>query len=157
MKNKIKIDSEKCTGCFICELACSFKHTKTCSHSASRISIAYEDKTGINKPKMCIQCERALCAEACPVDAIKRMPDGVLLIDEELCIKCENCISACKLGSIKYDKVNDQIIKCDLCGGNPECVKICPSGALIYTSGDEIAADMQEACKEEIAAEEVDE
>jgi Fe-S-cluster-containing hydrogenase component 2 len=38
------------------------------------------------------------CAEACPVNALKR--EKLVVLDPEKCISCGACVSACKHGAI---------------------------------------------------------
>lgn len=132
MSKMILIDPEKCTGCFICELECSFKHTGECRPSASRISVVSWDKTGISTPVVCSQCHDAPCMNVCPTGAITRDSNDALTINPKACIKCKLCIAACPFGCMRYDSLKHEPIKCDLCGGDPQCVKSCPSNALTY-------------------------
>jgi Fe-S-cluster-containing hydrogenase component 2 len=69
------------------------------------------------------------CAEACPVDALKKK-DSVVELDTELCISCLQCVEACPFGAIYAHGDVDHPIKCDMCGGSPKCVEKCPKGAI---------------------------
>lgn len=144
MEKMIVINPEKCTGCFICELECSFKHSGECRPSASRISVVAWDKVGISTPVTCFQCQDAPCANVCPTGAITRDSNGALAVNNSLCIKCKVCVAACPFGCMKYDTVNHEAIKCNLCGGDPQCVKTCPSKALAYTDPNDAAVIKQE-------------
>ncbi len=50
---------------------------------------------------------------------------GVVVIDEQKCIGCKQCVQACPFGAIQMHPVTKKAIKCDLCGGKPKCVEIC--------------------------------
>ncbi len=139
MEKTIMIDPEKCTSCLICELECAFNHTRECRPSASRISVASWEKVGIATPVLCFQCNDSPCKNVCPTNAIERGADGVVKIDNSLCIKCKACISACPFGCMKFDPVRKEPIKCDQCGGDPACVKGCPSNALLYINSEDVA------------------
>ena len=55
------IDPDKCTGCGLCELACSFQHEKYFSPSLSRIGVLRNHQKGIFIPLNCTQCEESQC------------------------------------------------------------------------------------------------
>jgi anaerobic dimethyl sulfoxide reductase subunit B (iron-sulfur subunit) len=73
---------------------------------------------------------------ACPQEAItKRVSDGLVLVDETLCIRCEACVKACTFGVPQFEE-NGAMQKCDLCcnqqlaGTFPPCVDTCSGKAL---------------------------
>jgi len=70
-----------------------------------------------------------VCADACPVGALKRS-DGVVRLDESTCISCMKCVEACPFGAMYVHDDVEHPIKCDMCDGAPECVEKCPKGAL---------------------------
>jgi Fe-S-cluster-containing hydrogenase component 2 len=47
------IDHEKCTGCRLCELVCSVKHTRVSNPSKSRVSVMKWDMEGFYLPMVC--------------------------------------------------------------------------------------------------------
>lgn len=120
---------EKCTGCRLCMLACSFKKEKEYNLIKSRITLLQVD--GLNIPTTCRHCKNAPCIKACPVDAIKRDGD-IVKIDNDTCIVCRVCIEACPFGSISVNPDKEMMIKCDLCDGDPECAKYCAYQAIEY-------------------------
>jgi Fe-S-cluster-containing hydrogenase component 2 len=64
--------------------------------------------------------------------------NGVVQIDADLCVSCQQCVISCPFGAIF---VHDDIatpFKCDLCGGRPQCVLQCPKGALQYVPQHEL-------------------
>ncbi|WP_054696741.1 4Fe-4S dicluster domain-containing protein [Desulfosarcina cetonica] len=84
----------------------------------------------------CLHCVDPECAAVCPVEAIyKRVADGVVWVDDEICIGCQNCLSACPYGVPQFG-VEGTMQKCDLCIAQPgseygpPCVATCPGGAL---------------------------
>jgi len=132
---RLKVDFERCSGCKICELACSLKKQGGFGSAFSRIRIKESLANQIfDIPIFCKQCEEAYCVKACPVNAIGIHPiTKAVFVKSELCIGCISCILACPEGAIFFDNQNEIPIICDLCGGDPECVKYCPTGAISVT------------------------
>ena len=121
---------EKCIGCRLCEVICSLSHENSVMPSRSRIEVVTINPS-IDLPVYCYQCTDAPCAEVCPVNAIKRNENGVMIIDEETCINCRACTKACPFGCTGINS-EGKVFKCDMCDGDPECVKICPTHALKF-------------------------
>ncbi|RLI29543.1 MAG: 4Fe-4S dicluster domain-containing protein [Candidatus Hecatellales archaeon] len=126
------VTPEKCTGCRICEMACSLHKEGVCSPSRSRIHVVKWEREGIDVPMVCWHCEDAPCAKACPVKAIYRDEETkAVLIDEDLCIGCRECMAVCPFGGVVMSD-EGKMVKCDLCGGDPFCAKLCPTEAIQY-------------------------
>lgn len=131
MKKMLIVNPYKCTGCGLCELACSRAREVDFKRKGARIKIQRDYETGFSTPTICLQCEEAWCRMACNVSAIDRDPNtGALIIDEDQCIGCEDCVSACPYGCIELDQAKDIVVKCDLCQGDPKCVEYCYSKAI---------------------------
>ena len=134
MNRRIHFDQLNCTGCRVCELICSLRHTETFNPSRSRIRITMKDEGGECLASRCRQCKKPPCAEVCPVDAIiKDDQTGIIKIDVDTCIGCGECAEACPFGSIFLDPVSDEMIFCDFCGGDPACVNYCVTNALNWS------------------------
>jgi len=126
MKKMLVVNEVKCTGCRLCELVCSAVKEDEFKPSNSRIKITVNSRVGISKPNVCIQCENPWCKEICTYDAIEMNPIiGAIIIDEEKCVGCLECIPACPYGMIRFDDRARIAVKCDLCDGNPRCVEVC--------------------------------
>jgi Fe-S-cluster-containing hydrogenase component 2 len=134
MHKIILVDPWKCTGCRMCEVACSFYHEKECNPSRSRINVL-KLKDDIFLPSLCQHCEEPLCIDLCFRKAITRDENGRVLINYDRCIGCRLCL-LCPLGGISVDVKTGKVIKCDLCGGEPRCVKVCPTKAVEYVRAD---------------------
>jgi Fe-S-cluster-containing dehydrogenase component len=78
----------------------------------------------------------------CPTGAsYKRTEDGIVLVNEDICIGCKLCSWACPYGAREYDEQEGVMKKCTLCIDKiynenlpeesrvPACVSTCPSGA----------------------------
>jgi len=136
MGKMLIVDVNKCTGCGVCELMCSFKHNGDFNPLNARIHkniFLYQE---ISIPVVCYQCEEPWCGKICPAGAIITEKDAksgatLVTVSEEKCVGCKMCMLACPYGCIVVsDKGYAE--KCDLCGGDPECVKFCPRGALKF-------------------------
>ena len=132
MAKKISVIPERCSGCRLCELACSINKfgVNNPKKSCIRVMVVYPHPV-IRMPIVCKQCKNPKCVSACPAGAI-RQENGAGYIDKELCFSCQQCVSACPFGAIFVHHDIDVPFKCDLCGGDPECVKACPKGALQF-------------------------
>lgn len=121
----ILVDYNLCTGCRLCEIACSIKHEGVIWPEASRIKV-YEPYPGIPVPSLCVQCPDYPCVESCPTRALRvDEATGAVLVDPGLCTLCGKCIEACPGNIPRVVKGLSYVLICDLCGGDPECVKAC--------------------------------
>ena len=67
-------DADKCTGCRICELACSHYHQNEYNPKKSFIRIMANEEAQVYIPILDIQCTFCgQCVDACPVDALKNV------------------------------------------------------------------------------------
>ena len=130
MAKKLAVIPERCSGCRICELVCAMEHfgVNNPKKSAVRVLVTYPHPV-VRMPIVCSQCKSPVCADACPVDALRRA-DGVVHLDTDTCVSCMKCVEACPFGAMYAHEDIENPIKCDLCGGEPKCVEVCPKGAL---------------------------
>ena len=115
---------EKCKGHLDCERACSqihFKDDTGGDHSAIRII----KENGTYKMTNCNQC--GLCIDMCPVQAIKRLPNGIVILNKDTCIGCQSCVAFCPEHVMRRAEGQVVPFKCISCGA---CVRACPEGAL---------------------------
>jgi len=100
MKSFVIADPKKCIGCKTCMAACSDVHKKMGLQSHPRLTVVkHQDAT---VPVMCRHCDDAPCAKVCPVMAITKENDRIL-INESLCVGCTLCAVACPFGAIALD------------------------------------------------------
>lgn len=127
----LKINPELCTGCRLCELACSMKKRGEYDTTQARVHVIRLIDEAFFGGITCRQCGEPACIPVCPTAAIsKDEEDGVVHVDEEKCIGCMLCTLACPYGGVYYSEKMAQVIKCDFCDGDPECVKWCPTEAI---------------------------
>lgn len=137
MKKTLLIDFSRCIECRACEVACEREHGR--SHI-----FVFEFEGMITMVFHCKHCEKALCIEACPANALYRDKEGAVLVAPKKCIGCMMCAIVCPFGIPELDSVNKTMSKCNLCahrraeGKEPACVTTCPTDALLYGSCREI-------------------
>lgn len=120
----IRFDPHKCRGHYDCERACSqmlFKDNIGGDHSAIRIIKSSQGFVMTN----CNQC--GLCIDACPVQAIRRVPNGNVLLNKNVCVGCQACVAFCPRGVMRKAPNTIEPFKCISCGA---CVASCPEDAL---------------------------
>ena len=120
----IQFDPAKCKGHYDCERACSQVHFKDDTggeHSAIRILRENEGFVMTN----CNHC--GLCIDMCPVQAIKRMPNGLVILNKSICVGCQACVAFCPRDGMRKADARIEPFKCISCGA---CVRACPEGAL---------------------------
>ena len=129
----LMINHEKCTGCRRCELVCSIWHEQVANPSKARIKVEKWEWEGLYIPMSCRQCVDAPCMNVCPVKAISRdEAQGLVGVDQELCIGCRSCVAVCPFGAMNFNKSERKVYKCDLCDGDPQCVRFCDMKAVDF-------------------------
>jgi Fe-S-cluster-containing hydrogenase component 2 len=127
-KRVIAAQEENCTGCRLCELACSSTKEGEFISGRSRIKVVHNGLEGWSRPSVCLQCDEPMCMAVCPVEAISKSVtstgDHIVLVDRDECIACQRCIVACPFGAMDFFK-ESRATKCDLCQGSPKCVEFC--------------------------------
>ena len=142
----VMIANKKCTGCHMCELACSAWHEGVYRPSVARLSVAVNATTAEVKGQTCLQTACAKCEEACAEGAIERLPievkatgldaaaGYVLKVNEDLCTNCGICYDVCPYGVIREHPDRAVAFKCDLCDGTPQCVAFCQNPHVLAVS-----------------------
>ena len=133
----VTIVHKKCTGCRLCELACSAWHEGAYRPSAARLFVEVDVPGASVRGHTCLQTACAKCEEICPHGAIARrivkvtaagldaVEGEVLVVDEDLCTNCGACYEVCPQGVIREHPDRNVAFKCDLCDGQPQCVTFC--------------------------------
>ncbi|MGO8916121.1 MAG: 4Fe-4S dicluster domain-containing protein [Stellaceae bacterium] len=155
------IDLDICVGCHACAVNCKEWNTAGGAGPLSDLDPygaepdgvwfnrihAFEQGEGetgrtVYFPKSCLHCADAACVTVCPTGAsFKRAEDGIVLVDEALCIGCKLCSWACPYGAREFDEDAGVMRKCTLCVDRiynetfdpadrvPACVSTCPVSA----------------------------
>ena len=142
------IDLERCIGCHTCTMACKSENGIEQGSWMNVITIGgdgmdtaggrFPNLTMHYEPKPCMHCAQAPCIDACPLGAIYRRDDGIVILDRDKCDGCEICISACPYDVLLFDSETNLVGKCSLCshrvdqGLEPFCVISCETEALHF-------------------------
>ena len=155
------IDLDTCVGCHACVVNCkewntggypaplSDQNAYGAKPSGAWLNRVHGFEAGegaegrtVYFPKSCLHCENAHCVTVCPTGAsYKREEDGIVLVDEKMCIGCGLCAWACPYGARELDTSEGVMKKCTLCIDRiyndnipegervPACVSTCPAHA----------------------------
>lgn len=114
-------DSQRCSGCRACLLACSLHLFEDNNPKKAALAIVpHFPAPGNYEVRTCTQC--GVCAEVCPVDAIRVTSDGAYHINSEECGFCGVCIVACPEHVLHVHPEVPAPFMCDVCG---ECISFC--------------------------------
>jgi molybdopterin-containing oxidoreductase family iron-sulfur binding subunit len=177
------LDTKTCIGCLACTVACKVEHNNPpavwMAPVISEEIGSYPEVHRVHLPLMCMQCEDAPCVSACPTGAIRRRPDGIVVIDSDVCCGSGACVVACPHGALQLPRTRayyyDQPTpferakgdyfpagtaqKCDLCADRvdrglvPACVEACPTESRIFGDLDDPASHLSVRLRLEETAE----
>ena len=93
------IDLTRCTRCYGCIAACRIEHFLPLGITWPRL-IAWETSDSgtamlTTLPVRCNNCVDAPCVKVCPTEATKQREDGIVWIDQDMCVGCRYCVIAC--------------------------------------------------------------
>jgi len=142
-KYAMVIDTNRCTCCHGCTIACLSENNVPDGKYRSwvkKISKGrYPDTSFHFLPRLCNHCEDAPCLNLCPTGATYRTwQDGVVHVNRDICIGCNVCIDACPYGARFFNPITRTADKCDFCyhriteGIQPACVTACTGRARIF-------------------------
>ena len=121
------MNSDACSGCKTCQVACKDKNDLRAGTSWRRV---YEVTAGgwqkkgaawtttvaaYNLSVACHHCFDPACTKNCSTEAIYKREDGIVLIDQARCTKCNKCAADCPYEAIRASGSGAQVSKCDFC------------------------------------------
>jgi formate dehydrogenase iron-sulfur subunit len=157
-------DTSICIGCKACEVACkewnqlpgnapkfgdgfdntgqldaeNYRHVKFVDLVGDTPIVAGNGNAWLMMSDICKHCTNASCLEVCPTNAIVRTEYNTVLIQQESCNGCRDCISACPFGAIGFSETSGTARKCTMCydrlqnNMQPACAKACPTQSIQY-------------------------
>ncbi len=137
------IDARRCYGVQACTVACKAEYKVPLGANRSWVEEIekgnYPDVSRSFLPRLCNHCSEPPCVPVCPTGAtFKRAEDGIVVVDQDICIGCKYCIQACPYDQRFINDDTGSADKCDFCihrvsqGLEPACVEACPSRARIF-------------------------
>jgi molybdopterin-containing oxidoreductase family iron-sulfur binding subunit len=90
------VDLRRCDGCDKCTVACQQTHYLAKGQSWIKVyKITNAAGQTYAMPRLCMHCENPPCLRVCPVHATYKNPEGVVLVNQSICIGCRTCMAAC--------------------------------------------------------------
>ncbi len=155
------IDLNTCVGCNACMAACAIENQTPVWKSSWRTYV-HDKEIGSGSdvhrrffPRLCNHCDNPPCMSVCPTGATHKLDNGIVLVDEALCMGCRACAMACPYDArraVTYDDVEKgrefygeayqrkrpSVDKCTFCehrvkeGLLPACVETCVGSARLF-------------------------
>ncbi len=156
------IDLNTCVGCNACMAACAIENQTPVWDNKWRtyvhdIEIGNTDELVRRRffPRLCNHCDNPPCMSVCPTGATHKLDNGIVIVDDSMCMGCRACAMACPYDA-RYDVTSDDIEKgtdffgellhrsdpsvdkCSFCshrvalGQKPACVETCVGSARMF-------------------------
>ncbi len=155
------IDLNTCVGCNACMAACTIENQTPVWKGAWRTKV-HDQEIGTGEdvhrrffPRLCNHCDNPPCLTVCPTGATYQLENGIVKVDEDLCMGCRACAMACPYDArieVTWDDVHEgqsfygndyrrerpSMDKCTFCdhrvaeGRKPACVETCVGSARLF-------------------------
>lgn len=153
MRLGMMIELDRCVGCLACVSACKERWDSGPGVARDWVRTFEHGNRGKDLditfyPGMCMHCKDHPCTTECPTGATYARPDGVVVVDQDVCIGCGNCIPMCPYGARTADPQKKIVEKCNLCapyvarGEQPACVSTCLAECRHYGDLDDPNSDV---------------
>ncbi|OWZ83677.1 4Fe-4S dicluster domain-containing protein [Natranaerobius trueperi] len=141
-------DESICAGCEACTVAC--KQIHELPNEVFRTKMAeiewgdFPNVASVFNKNACYHCEDAACIKACPTGACHKSEEGLTVMNSDVCINCNWCVTSCPFGYIAPDRSNGVMEKCSMCeerlreGKDTLCKETCTTRAIKGGSRDEM-------------------
>ncbi|AWJ93591.1 tetrathionate reductase subunit B (plasmid) [Azospirillum baldaniorum] len=136
------VDVRKCVGCQACTVACIMENDvpeNSFRTIVSTYEVTEQGKAGSYMlPRLCNHCEDPPCIPVCPTGATFQRRDGIVVVDNTVCVGCAYCVQACPYDARFINHETQTADKCTFCvhrveaGLLPACVETCVGGARIF-------------------------
>ncbi|WP_454016229.1 sulfate reduction electron transfer complex DsrMKJOP subunit DsrO [Azospirillum sp. Marseille-Q6669] len=136
------VDVGKCVGCQACTVACIMENDvpeNSFRTIVSTYEVTEQGKAGSYMlPRLCNHCEDPPCIPVCPTGATFQRRDGIVVVDNTVCVGCAYCVQACPYDARFINHETQTADKCTFCvhrveaGLLPACVETCVGGARIF-------------------------
>ncbi len=155
------IDLNTCVGCNACMAACAMENETPVWSNRWRTYV-HDLEIGSGDeirrrffPRLCNHCDNPPCMSVCPTGATHKLDNGIVLVDDDLCMGCQACAMACPYDArfdFTYDDVRQgrefygalhhragpSVDKCSFCahrvmqGLKPACVETCVGSSRMF-------------------------
>lgn len=136
------VDVRKCVGCQACTVACIMENDvpeNSFRTIVSTYEVTEQGKAGSSMlPRLCNHCEDPPCIPVCPTGATFQRRDGIVVVDNSVCVGCAYCVQACPYDARFVNHETQTVDKCTFCvhrveaGLLPACVETCVGGARVF-------------------------
>lgn len=157
------IDLNVCTGCNACMAACAVENQTPFWADKWRTTVedlskgnSDESSDRVFFPRLCNHCDNPPCVSVCPTGATYQTPEGIVDVDDEVCMGCQACTLACPYDArygIHYEentakkevfgesvlkKTRPSVDKCNFCRDRlavnrlPACVETCVGNSRMF-------------------------
>lgn len=143
------LDTTRCVGCQTCVIGCKINHQVPGEAYWSSVETIgseimyqptgkYPNPVLAFKPHLCNHCADPACVKNCPTGAMHKDENGIVSVNQDICIGCQYCSWVCPYNIPKFDIVKKVMSKCHFCkrliekGEVPYCVESCPAEARIF-------------------------
>ncbi len=140
------VDESRCIACKSCTVACKQENGLKTGDWWLRVRRKEQLKDHLVRyydTQSCRHCADPVCQAVCPVGAIQRGEDGLVIQDDTKCLGCHVCVTSCPHNAMRI-MTNGKVGKCTLCshrlavGKEPACVSVCPVNSRVYGEREEL-------------------